>query len=219
MEHDRDVVSAAHRGFGGCPAGSEASCSSAEVDVGDLDGSGCRTCVGERSCWDEDESRGQVVEIEAELVLRVGRVQRRRRRAQRGQREQELDQLPSVRQGQAHSIALDDPEAGEPLRKRLDVARELVERQLDAVIRHDERGVPRIAGAPDGGERLRRGHARSAIQMVFRSVYFSSEWSDLSRPKPDCLKPPKGAETSPASNVFTQTTPALIARAALGVPC
>ena len=39
-------------------------------------------------------------------------------------------------------------------------------------------------------------------------MYFSSECIDLSRPKPDCLKPPNGALMSPASNVFTQTTPA-----------
>ena len=29
------------------------------------------------------------------------------------------------------------------------------------------------------------------IQVAFSSVYFSSACSDLSRPKPDCLKPPK----------------------------
>jgi aspartate ammonia-lyase len=49
------------------------------------------------------------------------------------------------------------------------------------------------------------GHARSAyhvvhplelsqkrIQVVFRPVYFSSACNDRSRPKPLCLKPPKG---------------------------
>ena len=57
--------------------------------------------------------------------------------------------------------------------------------------------------------------SRSAIQIAFRSVNFSSAWIDLSRPKPDCLKPPNGLEMSPASNVFTHTMPARIARAAL----
>src|SRR5258706_477270 len=44
------------------------------------------------------------------------------------------------------------------------------------------------------------------------SVYFSSACSDLSRPKPDCLKPPNGALMSPLSKQFTQTTPARSAR-------
>ena len=36
-------------------------------------------------------------------------------------------------------------------------------------------------------------------QVVFSSVYFSSACSDLSRPMPDCLKPPKGTVMSSAS--------------------
>lgn len=40
------------------------------------------------------------------------------------------------------------------------------------------------------------------------SVYFSIACSDLSRPKPDCLKPPNGDEMWPWSKQFTQTTPA-----------
>src|SRR5687767_14112866 len=56
--------------------------------------------------------------------------------------------------------------------------------------------------------------SRNAIQMALRSVNLSSAWIDLSRPKPDCLKPPNGLEMSPASNVLTHTTPARIARAA-----
>jgi hypothetical protein len=50
------------------------------------------------------------------------------------------------------------------------------------------------------------------IQTVFSSLYFSSACSDLSRPKPDCLKPPKGVVMSPASKLLTQTTPALSSR-------
>ena len=36
-------------------------------------------------------------------------------------------------------------------------------------------------------------------QVVFSSVYFSSACSDLSRPMPDCLKPPNGTVRSSAS--------------------
>ena len=37
------------------------------------------------------------------------------------------------------------------------------------------------------------GHALPMlIQIAFRSEYFSSACIDLSRPKPDCLKPPNG---------------------------
>ncbi len=41
-------------------------------------------------------------------------------------------------------------------------------------------------------------HERSS-QVVLSSVYLSKAWSDLSRPKPDCLKPPKGTVMSSAS--------------------
>ena len=45
----------------------------------------------------------------------------------------------------------------------------------------------------------------SLIQVAFSSVYFSSACSDLSRPLPDCLKPPNGAVMSPPSYWLTQT--------------
>ncbi|SDS34655.1 hypothetical protein SAMN04490191_1250 [Pseudomonas lini] len=37
------------------------------------------------------------------------------------------------------------------------------------------------------------------IQVAFSSVYLSNACSDLSRPLPDCLKPPNGAVMSPPS--------------------
>ena len=43
-----------------------------------------------------------------------------------------------------------------------------------------------------------RGHDRSS-QVVFSSVYLSKACSDLSRPIPDCLKPPNGTVMSSAS--------------------
>jgi hypothetical protein len=46
---------------------------------------------------------------------------------------------------------------------------------------------------------------RLALQMDpdrLQAVNLSSAWIDLSRPKPDCLKPPNGLLMSPASKVF-----------------
>ena len=53
-----------------------------------------------------------------------------------------------------------------------------------------------------------------AYQIAFQSVYLSIACSDLSRPWPDCLKPPNGTDMLPRSKQFTQTTPARIALAA-----
>ena len=39
----------------------------------------------------------------------------------------------------------------------------------------------------------------SSIHVVLSSVYLSKACSDLSRPMPDCLKPPKGTVMSSAS--------------------
>ena len=75
--------------------------------------------------------------------------------------------------------------------------------------RHDR------AGGTFRPDRRARRLVPNAIQIAFRSVNLSRAWIDLSRPKPDCLKPPNGLEMSPASNVFTQTMPARIARAAV----
>ncbi len=51
------------------------------------------------------------------------------------------------------------------------------------------------------------------IQVVFSSVYLSNACSDLSRPLPDCLNPPKGTLMSSSSYWFTCTVPARSARA------
>src|SRR5471030_2693390 len=56
--------------------------------------------------------------------------------------------------------------------------------------------------------------AYNLIQVAFSSVYLSNACSDLSRPLPDCLKPPNGAVMSPPSYWLTQTLPA---RSALAV--
>src|SRR5213082_3981580 len=49
-------------------------------------------------------------------------------------------------------------------------------------------------------EPLQRSHRQDrSIHVVFSSVYFSSACSDLSRPMPDCLKPPNGTVRSSAS--------------------
>src|SRR5471032_1346160 len=56
----------------------------------------------------------------------------------------------------------------------------------------------------------------SLIQVAFSSVYLSNACSDLSRPLPDCLKPPNGAVMSPPSYWLTHTLPA---RRALAVRC
>ncbi len=49
------------------------------------------------------------------------------------------------------------------------------------------------------GEVLGGVHASRSIQVVFSSVYLSKACSDLSRPVPDCLKPPNGTVMSSAS--------------------
>src|SRR5690242_16811386 len=51
------------------------------------------------------------------------------------------------------------------------------------------------------------------IQVAFSSVYLSNACRDLSRPLPDCLKPPNGAVMSPPSYWLTHTLPARSARA------
>src|SRR4051812_39358477 len=63
--------------------------------------------------------------------------------------------------------------------------------------------------------RLVKTIAQLAYQVAFQSVYFSIAWIDLSRPCPDCLKPPNGTDMLPRSKQFTQTTPARTAFAAL----
>ena len=45
-------------------------------------------------------------------------------------------------------------------------------------------------------------------------MYFSTAWGERSRPKPDCLKPPKGVAIDDLSKALIQTVPALIAEAA-----
>ena len=63
-------------------------------------------------------------------------------------------------------------------------------------------GVRDVGLAVPAAGHLRRGdghfHDRS-IQVVLSSVYLSIACSDLSRPLPDCLKPPKGTVMSSAS--------------------
>src|SRR5690606_9556927 len=54
----------------------------------------------------------------------------------------------------------------------------------------------------------------SLIQVALSSVYLSKACRDLSRPLPDCLKPPNGAVMSPPSYWLTHTLPA---RSALAV--
>ena len=71
------------------------------------------------------------------------------------------------------------------------------------------------AGLPEGNpaagvaRESRPGRAdlgdQSLIQVAFSSVYLSKACSDLSRPLPDCLKPPNGAVMSPPSYWLTQT--------------
>ena len=52
----------------------------------------------------------------------------------------------------------------------------------------------------EGDRRIKGWHAQDrSIQVVFNSVYLSKACSDLSRPMPDCLKPPKGTVMSSAS--------------------
>src|SRR5215467_10838772 len=60
-------------------------------------------------------------------------------------------------------------------------------------------------GVAGGGGRA--GQPR-LIQVVLSAVYASSACSDLSRPAPVALKPPKGVITSLASKVLIQTVPA-----------
>src|SRR5699024_811254 len=48
----------------------------------------------------------------------------------------------------------------------------------------------------------------SLTQGAFNSVYLSKACSDLSRPLPDCWKPPNGAVMSPPSYWFTHALPA-----------
>ena len=169
------------------------------TNVDDRDRARRGTGSGQLTLGHEEQARREVLEVERELVLRVGRIQRSRSGAERRQGEDQFDQLRAVRQGQTDQIAPANAVTGEPGGERLDVVRELTEAEPEIVLGYDESGPPSVAGAPDGGERLARRHDRSAIQTVFRSEYFSSEWIDLSRPKPDCLKPPNGAEMSPVS--------------------
>src|SRR5262245_58876997 len=57
---------------------------------------------------------------------------------------------------------------------------------------------------------------RYAVQMVFRSVYFSIACGERSRPKPDWPKPPNGVAMDERSNAFTHTVPP---RSALDMRC
>ncbi|AVB12622.1 hypothetical protein BKM09_014700 [Pseudomonas amygdali pv. morsprunorum] len=79
------------------------------------------------------------------------------------------------------------------------------------------RDAPRHKSAPRRRRKTGRGASRTAyrrwsvgtigvalltyslIQVDFSSVYLSKACSDLSRPLPDCLKPPNGAVISPPS--------------------
>jgi hypothetical protein len=49
--------------------------------------------------------------------------------------------------------------------------------------------------------------------MVLRSTYLSMACGERSRPKPDCLKPPKGVATEDRSKLLTHTVPARSAAA------
>jgi hypothetical protein len=77
--------------------------------LGDRDRAGRRPRVRHRRLADQQQLRDEVVEVEAELGLGVGRVERHRGGAKRGQREQDRDQLHAVRQHHRHAVSRSHP--------------------------------------------------------------------------------------------------------------
>ena len=77
--------------------------------LGDRDRAGRRPRVRRRRLADQQQLRDEIVEVEAELGLGVGRVERHGGGTQRGQREQDRDQLDAVRQHHRHAVSLAHP--------------------------------------------------------------------------------------------------------------
>jgi hypothetical protein len=73
--------------------------------LGDRDRAGRRPRVRHRRLADQQQLRDEVVEVEAELGLGVGRVERHGGGTQRGQCEQDRDQLDAVWQHHGNAVA------------------------------------------------------------------------------------------------------------------